>query len=76
MGIPMNYGLCKGGPWNNKHLAHGEPTYLVAIDRHSKKPMIGVLQTSATQESFTFGTYRWAPFSKEWIWFKAPDEAS
>ena len=68
MGIQMNYGTCRYGPFDGKSLAHGEATYPVAIDKFSKKPQIGVLHTTEMEERYDFGIYRWAPLNKEWIW--------
>ena len=63
MGVPMNYGLCQGGPWDKKNLAHHEPVYLVPRDIHSKKIVIGVRPGT---KGYTFGQYLWK--DKVWLW--------
>ena len=74
--ISMNYGTCFEGPWHGKQMAHAVDSYNVAIEKYSKRARVGVQESAVTKDQFTFGTYRWNPAGKVWVWNKAPDEAS
>ena len=60
MGVPINYGLCEGGPWDAKHLADAQAVYRVHIDPETKKPIPGA------QAGTKGGEYRFE--GKTWIW--------
>lgn len=63
MGVPINYGLCEGGPWHAKHLADAGEVYPVMIDPTTKKPIPGAQAgTKSGQYRFKAGT---------WVWFDA-----
>lgn len=64
MGVPMNYGLCVGGPFNKKHMAHATLDYRVAVNRVTKK---GIPAMQATADPhLKFGTYTFD--GKAWQW--------
>lgn len=74
MGIPMLYGTCRGGPWNNKQMAHAESPHQVWIDPQTKKAWSGQIAPTADR-SGKRGLYVWHPEDKAWDW-KAPGAAS
>lgn len=71
MGVPMNYGLCVGGPFHKKHMAHATESYRVAVNRVTKKG-IPAMQAS-TDPDLKFGEYRWE--NGGWAWHTAPVNA-
>lgn len=60
----VNYGLCEGGPWHQKHIAGVPAVYAVEIDVITKKPVPGAQPGApGTKRS---GEYRFE--GKVWIW--------
>lgn len=64
MGVPMNYGVCEGGPWKGKNLAHHGSVYVVPINRDQKIVVAVVPGT----KGYLFGEYRFA--DGKWSWVK------
>lgn len=62
-GVPIMFGLCDGGPWHKRHLAHHDPVYIVPIEQFSKKVVVGVRPGT---KGYTFGEYRFE--SPHWIY--------
>lgn len=73
MGIPMNFGLCHGGPWNKRHLAHHLGSYAVEIDPVTR---VGIPLGAAKAGSYPTGgkpqpgsksgTYVWDGSAWQW----------
>lgn len=74
MGVPIQYGLCRGGPWNKKHLADARTWYEVMIDpTGAEKPWVGQQQATKARPG-KMGRYIWNEEDKAWDW-KLPGEA-
>lgn len=77
-GVPMNYGTCQGGPWNNKQLAHPEAAYRVviiggrAIAGAQGDPIPLALKPA---EPARIGYYRFSDEGR-WIWHSPPPAAA
>lgn len=68
MGVPINYGICHGGPYNNKHLADHREVFHVAIDKAMRRANPGMI--ASADPNVVFGAYRFA----EGIWnWQPPD---
>ena len=72
MGVPMHYGTCEGGPFNNKQMAHAEPVYCVAIDEALRKAHPGM--QSSRDPAIKFGEYQFD--GKAWQWTAAASFAT
>lgn len=59
----MNYGICDGGPFDGRPLAHPEARYLVAIELFGRRVRVGAMPTATDCE---FGVYRFK--DGEWTW--------
>lgn len=64
MGVKIYYGLCQGGPFNKKHLAHHREVFPIAIDKRTRKA-IPAMVASADPE-IAFGEYHFK--NGVWVW--------
>ena len=62
--MPMNYGPCQGGPFNNKRLADHRGVFRIAIDEQTRKAVLA-LQAS-DKPWIRFGEYHFK--DGVWIW--------
>jgi hypothetical protein len=63
-GVPIMYGVCDGGPWHAKHLAHHEPVYIGPMETHSKKIVVAVQPGT---KGFMYGEYHFADGKWSWV---------
>jgi hypothetical protein len=62
------YGICRGGPFSLRHLAHHERRHVVWRDADSKKAIPGLIGPSAKYPGAIPGTYVWNEDRSEWDW--------
>lgn len=67
-GPVIYYGRCRGGPFNTRHLAHATTSYRAAIDKPSRRPVVGLQAVSAKHPDIEFGYYNWNETTREWDW--------
>lgn len=63
-----NYGVCCGGPYNAKHLAHQSDTFAVAVDKHDHKKVYAAQVGVTPDRPCDFYDYIFDEPSKTWIW--------
>lgn len=70
MGVKISYGLCHGGPFNNKHLAHHGEVFPLAIDKTLRRANPGMV--ASADPNVAFGAYHFADGA--WNW-QPPEES-
>lgn len=68
MGVPINYGICHGGPHNMKHLADHREVFRVAVDPGARKAYPAM--QASIDPTIKFGAYHFD--GKAWNW-QSPD---
>jgi hypothetical protein len=67
-GPTIYYGLCRGGPYSLKHLAHHERRHVVWRDPGTKRAIPGMIGPSAKHPGAIPGAYVFNIDRKEWDW--------
>lgn len=70
----MNSGLCRGGPYNMKPLHHPCEAFNVAL--YSPMKPRTMAQNPTLDVSVTYGTYRYRPDHKDWLWHPPKENAN
>jgi hypothetical protein len=60
----VNSGIARGGPFHGYPLHNPELEQRIAVDQHSRRPIVGMV--SSTDPFIKFGTYRFA--DGVWAW--------
>lgn len=73
----MNSGLCRGGPYNMKHLHHPGEAFNVAMTTNTRRGIVTRAQNPTRPVDFKllYGVYRYRPEHKDWLWYP-PEENS
>lgn len=67
-GDPIYYGLCRGGPYTLKHLAHHETRKEVWRDADTNRAIPAMVGPSSKYPGATVGAYVWGAERGEWDW--------
>jgi hypothetical protein len=67
-GPTIVYGLCRGGPFSLRQLAHHEREHVVWRDPDTKKAIPGLVGPSMKHPGAIPGCYVWDDSRKEWNW--------
>jgi hypothetical protein len=65
-------GLCNGGPYNGRPIAHHEPSLMVCLEqtwRGHYVPIVGAtLAIAQDRPEIHFGAYVWDDGTRRWAW--------
>jgi hypothetical protein len=67
-GPTIFYGICRGGPFTLRQMAHHETRHVVWRDPDTKRAIPGMVGPSMKHPGAIPGTYVWHDERKEWDW--------
>lgn len=67
-GPKIYYGICRGGPFSLKNMAHHEIRHIVWRDPDTKRAIPGMIGPSMKHPGATPGAYVWDAERSEWDW--------